>query len=129
MSRQPLPEDVIVFIDEHLESVPHLEALLLIADSAPRAWRVEEVAARVYVPSEQASAILVDLERARLIVAAADAAGAAYQFASDEVLRALVGRIASAYRRQLVQVADLIHSKAPRPVRAFAHAFKFKKDS
>jgi hypothetical protein len=32
------------------------------------------------------------------------------------------------YRRELLRISRMIHSKAPSSVREFARAFKFKKD-
>jgi hypothetical protein len=42
----------------------------------------------------------------------------------DDLMRA----IDNAYRRDLVRISTMIHSKASSPVREFAKAFRFKRD-
>ena len=64
-----LPEDVVAFIDEQIDSVSHLEALLLIAEEPSKSWTEEELALRVYVEKAVARGILQDLVRRRLVAA------------------------------------------------------------
>jgi hypothetical protein len=40
----------------------------------------------------------------------------------------MLPRVAELYRRQLVQVTKLIHSKGPSSLREFARAFQIKKE-
>ena len=37
------------FIHEHIDSVPHLEALILLWNSRPVGWTCDELASRLYV--------------------------------------------------------------------------------
>jgi hypothetical protein len=121
MQKGDLPEDVLQFIAERIETVPHLEALLLLWEDPARRWTAEEIAARVYVAPETAAKILADLGRHRLSTAAGSAS--AYDTAWDPSGEAME-RVASAYRLHLVQVASFIHSKGSRGVREFARAFE-----
>jgi hypothetical protein len=132
MEQEDIPEDVIRFMIERIDTVPHLEALLLLWESAPGAWSAEDIAVRVYVPPARATQILQDLARQR--VAAPEAADAAtameryrYEASWDET-GTMMRKVADTYRRHLVRVANLIHSKASPAVRDFARAFQFKKD-
>jgi DNA-binding MarR family transcriptional regulator len=55
------------FILEKIDSVPHLEALLLLWNSRPGKWPVGEIAKRLYIPEDRASRILQDLARQSLV--------------------------------------------------------------
>ena len=58
MQDPELPADVLRFIVERIDSVPHLEALLLLWGSGERRWNEAEVASRVYVPGDTARSVL-----------------------------------------------------------------------
>jgi predicted ArsR family transcriptional regulator len=124
MSRNDIPEEVLRFIERRIDSVPHMEALLLLWEAPARQWSDAEIAARVYVSSEQARKVLTDLARSGLIDQSAPA-GFVYNCAWDE--SNLMKKVAAAYRRHLVHVSGLIHAKsASEAVRDFARAFQFK---
>jgi hypothetical protein len=119
-----LEADVARFIDDQIDSVPHLESLLLLWESRPEEWDGERLASRIYVRPDVARQILLDLQRRRLV----RSSGHPSRFAYDEAWDPdgdLMARAAEAYRRHLVPVAQRIHSKASGAVRAFARAFEF----
>jgi DNA-binding IclR family transcriptional regulator len=119
----PIPEPVLRFIADRIESVPHLETLLLLWQNSERGWSTDEVATRVYVSRETAEQILQDLVRHGLVK------GNPWRFAADWTEGGeLMPQLATTYSRHLVQVAQLIHSKASLGVREFARAFQLKKD-
>jgi hypothetical protein len=122
------PADVLAFIEDQVDSVPHLEALLLVWKSAPGAWNATQIAARIYVDLDAAAGILRDLARRRL-VRATDESGSSFSYdPSWDRSGDLMQRVAEAYRRNLVLVAHTIHAKASGAVREFARAFEIKKD-
>jgi hypothetical protein len=126
MEEAELPPDVLRFLDENVDTVPHLEALLLLWEHPDESFAVEQLAARLYVTPDVASRIVYDLTQRRLIRAVS---GSRYQYdAAWDPERTLMTRVAATYRRQLVRVTSLIHSKASASVRAFARAFDLKKD-
>jgi hypothetical protein len=117
------------FILDEIDSVPHLEALLLVWSRRPKRWSTEEMARELYVQPERAAKILQDLVNRSLITAdqEADTAFFFYQTKSsdgDELFEAL-DRI---YRAEVVRVSTMIHAKASPAVRDFARAFRFKKE-
>lgn len=125
MEADNLPEDVVRFVFEQIDTVPHLEALLLMWETAPRPWSEEQIAARVYVSTDVARRLLQDLHRRRLIAPAAESPGSfAYDGAWDPDGK-FMDHLSLTYRRHLVRVATLIHSKASAAVRDFARAFRF----
>jgi hypothetical protein len=123
-----LPADVLAFIEEQVDSVPHLEALLLLWRSAPEGWTADQIAARIYVDPEAAARILRELSRRRLARATDESASffafdPGWDYSGD-----LMERVAAAYRQKLILVAHRIHEKASGAVREFARAFEIKKD-
>jgi predicted ArsR family transcriptional regulator len=56
------------FILDKIDSVPHLEALLLLWNSRPAEWSAEELAKRLYVDRSLARKLLEDLTREEIVV-------------------------------------------------------------
>lgn len=128
MSQGELPADVVHFLTEKVDTVPHLEALLLLWDSRPKAWTHEEISVRVYVPPAKAQGILQDLLRQKLVALDPESPDRFRYDGSWDDSGAMMQKVAATYRQQLVRVANLIHSKASPAVRDFARAFQFKKE-
>ena len=114
------------FLLEQIDSVPHLEALLLLWNSRPKAWSVDEMAKALFLGSGPSKDILDNLVRERLIVL--DSASGNFQYQPDPSIDKGLFAVNSAYRRELIRISRLIHSKPPAAVREFAKAFRFKKE-
>ena len=115
------------FILEKIDSVAHLEALLLLWNSRPKQWSPEEMASRLYVDTKIARELLADLQRSDLIVAVSSSNESyCYETRSEEGDQ-LIGLVDATYRFQVVRISNLIHSKGSSAVRDFARAFRFTK--
>lgn len=112
------------FILDEIDSVPHLEALLLLWNSRPRQWPVTELAGSLYIPAERTQSILLDMEKRGLIQT--DSGLCCWNAASAHA--ELMQHVDRIYRRELVRISSMIHSKASPAVRQFARAFRLKKD-
>lgn len=129
MNQDALYKEVDEFILEHIDTVPHLEALLLLWNSRPKAWTVEEMASALYVSCGTARNILQGLARRELLVDV-DEAPECYRYVSLSDKRdSLIQAVDAIYRRDLIRISRMIHSKAAPGVREFAQAFRFTKDS
>lgn len=120
--------DPYVFIQEQIDSVPHLEALILLWNSRPVGWTAEELSSRLYVTPDQAAQVLRDLGRIEI---ARELPGDPVKYSyfprskeQDEMMQ----QIDVAYRRDLVRISTMIHAKASSPIREFARAFRLRKD-
>jgi hypothetical protein len=118
---------VLRFIDERIDSVPQLEALLMMKDEPQRAWTVDDVAARTYVPRVEAVRVLEALHRRDLISPVETGGGFAFK-SGDGHHRELVDDVARTYRANLTRIATIIHEKPPASLKEFARAFDMKKD-
>jgi hypothetical protein len=126
MSRVEISDDVLDFIARRIDSVPHLETLLLLWENPSIAWTDEQVSSRVYVSRDKAKGLLQDIARHGFIAASAEISGG-YSYAPSWDEAQLMPKLAATYRRHLVYVANLIHAKAASgAVHEFARAFKFK---
>jgi hypothetical protein len=112
------------FILTEIDSVPHLEALLLLWNSRPKQWGVDEIAGLLFIPADRTREILQDLQQRELVVMTFS--GCFYN--SSYSRGSLMEELDRTYRRELVRVSNMIHSKASPAVREFARAFRFKKE-
>ena len=113
------------FINDQISSVPHLEALLLIWNNRPKQWSAEAMGKSLYLTNEMAQRILDELAARGLVNRNGDFYN--YQSISEERDK-LIQELDITYRRELVRVSGMIHSKASAAVLDFARAFRFKKD-
>ena len=116
------------FIHENIDSVPQLEALILFWNSRPVGWTCEEMASRLYVPPEQVSALIRDLVRLHLVQEHPGAVVRYSYLPRSEEQNQMMSLVDDAYRRELVRISTMLHSKASSPVREFARAFRFRKE-
>lgn len=126
MNAPAIPSRVLDFLAEKIDTVPQLEALLLLWQEPTRCWRAEQLAARLYVSEQFALAILRSLHSQGL--AGMDGVAGFCYSGSWDASGTLMAEVAEAYRHNLVQIATLIHSRGSSAVRAFARAFDLKKD-
>ena len=125
---RPEEREVYEFVWDEIDSVPHLEALLLIWNSKPKSWSAQELGRRLYVDAKGAQSLLQDLARQRfLVVLSGDGEQFRYESRSEQTER-LIASLDRIYRRQVVQISTIIHSKASSAVRDFARAFRFTKE-
>jgi hypothetical protein len=124
MAEDRAAPDVEQFVIEYIDSVPHLEALLLLWRSRPRLWTTEELAKSLYLQSHRAESIAQDLTRVGFVTATADK----YQYASDAGEKdRVIGAVDHAYRRETVRLSTLLHARGSRALRDFAQSFQLKK--
>ena len=115
------------FIVTAIDSVPHLESLLLLWTSRPRTWNAEQIAGSLYVEPARAREILDSLIR-RGLARRDDGDAMLFCYAArSEEQDALLAAVEREYKQNLIRITRLIHSKAAPGVREFAQAFQFKR--
>jgi hypothetical protein len=116
------------FILGQIDSVSHLEALLLLWSGKSKQWSAEEMAKALYVKAPLAEGILKDLAQRNLATITAGTPDLySFDSASDERNR-VIEALDTIYRREIVRISTLIHFKGSRSIREFAKAFRFTKD-
>ena len=116
------------FIVDEIDSVPHLEALLLLWRTAPQPLTAAQIAKQLYISQSQGAAIAEDLHRRGLIGSEHDSAATFFYDTQNESRNQLMQAVDTTYRRELIRISGIIHSKPSAGVRAFANAFRFRKD-
>lgn len=113
------------FVLDEIDSVPHLEALLLLWSRRSQEWSLEELAKALYLAPERTRSIVMDLERQGFITANAEDR---FQYRSTPRDNT-IDKLDQVYRRQVVHISTIIHSKPAASLREFARAFRLKKDN
>lgn len=127
MSASNIPADVRRFLLAVIESVPHLEALLLLRADSSKWWDSTDLAARLYVDEPTASRLLADLCDRGLVH---QASNGSWRFNAGDAERIrIVDRLVEVYSRHVVEVAELIHSTSDRKAQRFADAFRWRKET
>jgi hypothetical protein len=120
-----IPENVRQFIVERIDSIVHMEALLLLFRNRGNKWDAASAANRLYVTEKEAAALLNQLWVQGFVV---DLKGTYQYRAGDPQFEQLVGEVADAYAKHLLPVTNLIHTKPSARIREFADAFKLRTD-
>lgn len=124
------PEEVQRFILEAINSVEQLEVLLLLRGAPDRDWTALAVGQAIYTSTAAAVMRLTDLVSGGFVTATPGEKEPLYRYAPDRPEKArLVDLVAETYKERRVAVIALIYSKPNDQVRAFADAFRLRKDS
>jgi hypothetical protein len=86
------------------------------------------MARSLYVRSEAAAKILDSLVQRNLIAMRPENPGIYLYNPDIEGKNRLLQHVDAVYRKEVIRISSLIHSKASAGVRDFARAFRFKKD-
>ena len=127
MNSPKLSDDLRRFI-QSIQSIPHLEAILLLRQYSSQPWKPATLAQRLYINPEAAANMLNDLQLAGIFeLSTGEAQEYRFKPTSAE-LSALIDQVADYYAHNLIEVTNMIHSKATQSsrVRQFADAFKFQ---
>jgi hypothetical protein len=120
-----LPADVHQFLYQNIESVEHLEVLVLLLRRPERGWSPDEVARELYSHPASISRRLAMLLGQGLL---REIEHGCYQYAPrTSELHATVLRVADTYHERRVAVITLIASKPVENVRAFSDAFRIRR--
>lgn len=110
-----------------IESIPHLEAMLLMRQGGDYIWDEKTISERLYVKPEMASDMLIHLCEAGICAPATEGNGFVCKPVKE--LADLIDQLSVYYSHHLIEVTNIIHTKGKTNQRArlFADAFLFKK--
>jgi len=125
MAADNIPEVVRRLIAERIDSIPELEAILLLRQGSTQPWNVEDTGKRLYVSPLVAAHILHVLTERGFLSCSDDK----YRYEPDDAkLAEAVDLLATTYSRHLIEVTKIVHAKPSASVRLFAAAFRLRKD-
>jgi len=129
MTDAVVPEEVRVFFLKSVDSVAQWEGLLLLRER-PRddGWCLADIARDLYISEPEAQALLAPLIE-RGLVAITDNERTCYSYRPHSAeLDAMVAQAADLYRKYLIPITNIIHSKPRNRIQEFANAFRIRKD-
>lgn len=129
MNERPIPPHVKRFLLTSIDSVPHLEAVLLLRKDPGDGWDPKSMARRIYISEKKAAALLDDLHRAGFAVIKEEPDPQYYFAPISRELEALVEETSEHYAKNLIEVTALIHSKIDKQAQKFGDAFRWKGES
>lgn len=125
MTHGVVPDSVRKLIAERIDSIPELEAILLLRQHRGQSWSAEEAGQRLYLSSTVASHVLHLLTERGFLARSLQR----YQYAPETPeLEATVTLLAETYSKHLIAVTNIVHAKPSAGVRLFAEAFRIRKD-
>lgn len=125
MSHPEVPDTVRALIAERIDTIPELEALLLLRQTREQSWSADEAGQRLYVSPAVAAHILSAMTERGLFKRVLGR----YQYGPEtNELDASVALLAECYSKQLIAVTNIVHAKPSAGVRLFAEAFRLRKD-
>lgn len=125
MSQSDLPDDVRRFVAEHVDTVEQLEVLLLMHARPAEVWTRERLSDELRTSPMSAA---MRLERLCATGLCEEAEGGIRLRPPDADVERAIRLLATAYRERRVSLITLIYTRPPAGVRAFADAFRLRKD-
>lgn len=107
MTSKNLPDELREFVMAHVDSITHLEALLLLLRGAGVALAVSVVADRLYVDEQTARDVLARLNAMGVAIHV----DGAYRYGADAGLDRLIRMLARQYAENLISITSLVHAK------------------
>ena len=129
MTSPELPYEVRALLQRALPSMVHVEAVLLLAKTPSHSHQPHAVAAAIGTTPEIAAAAIADLVTARLAEVAPGSAPPEFRLAATDA--ATVHALASLremYDRRPVTLVKAVYDRPPAPLKAFADAFRVRKE-
>jgi hypothetical protein len=121
-----IPLDVQRFILEKIDSIGHLECLMLLRGSPDNWWEEDRIAERLYISVKDCQLIATGLHTAGLLLREDN--GHRYRYCpSRGDLREMVDRLAYYYARHVVPISNLVHSRPRSRIEEFSRAFDIDK--
>jgi hypothetical protein len=125
VAEQDFPDELKRFVAAHLDTVDQLEVLLLLQRRPAEVWTPERVSAELRTSPMSAAMRLARLCATGLCE---EAEGGVRLRPADAGIERAIQLVAAAYRERRVSLIALIYARPPEGVRAFADAFRLKKD-
>lgn len=127
-SDELIPPDIRRFILTSIDSVPHLEALLILRYDPKVEWDAKGMSQRLYISEKRTVELLENLLAAGFVAVKRGDVSVYYYSPVSEELRGMMTRLADIYAKQLVEVTNLIHSNISKQAQQFGDAFKWQKE-
>lgn len=128
MTDDPIPNNIKRFINTSIDSIPHLEALLLIQKNPDINWDIDSLSRSLFIQPRLAEELLGKLCSAGFLKVLPNTNPQSYDYVHPNLeVRQMLSELAEVYSKHLILITNMIHNKSSK-VQQFADAFKFKKE-
>jgi len=126
---EAFPDDLKKFMDENIDSVEQLEILRLVGEDPGKEWDAASLAREVQTPLQTLAAHIAALQARGLVRTAPRGAEqvCAYGPRTPE-LDVMLGRLLKTYRERPVTMIKMVYARAQSALKAFADAFRVRKE-
>lgn len=126
MNADSIPSDLLHFLDAHVDSVEQLEILRLVGERPDRPWAALELA----TAAQATAASIAALEQRGFLKTESVNSTILCGFAPmPPEMENLLGRLLRLYRERPVTLIRLLYSRDRSGLKAFAEAFRLKKEN
>jgi hypothetical protein len=126
MNSDEIPAEVRDFLESCIDSVEQLRVILLLREDPARDWSAAELAHELRSTESSIGKRLAGLYERGVLVRPASAARHRFAPASPAVAR-VVGELDEIHQKRPYRVIDIIYSRAPDALTAFADAFRIRR--
>ncbi len=126
---EPIPEDVARFLYDNVESIDQLEILRVLGEARDKEWDVDVLAVAVQAEPPAVRAHLAAMHARGLLAMTTQGAGHSCRHgARTPELEDMIGRLLRIYQERPVTMIKMVYERARDPLRAFADAFRIRKE-
>ncbi|UGQ49095.1 hypothetical protein [Massilia endophytica] len=120
-----ITDEIRRFVLTSVPSVPFVEGMLLLRADPAAQWTTADLARRLYIGEKLAAQLMQELREAG--IAHQDAEDIHHYAPTSPGLDDLLGQLADAYSKSLVEITNLIHSRTSRKAQRLVDAFEWRK--
>lgn len=124
-AQHDISPEIKAFIAQHVRSVGHLEALLLLARERTKLWTATDLSSELRTNPSYAQDQLDELTSTGVVQYEPNAK--AYHF-NPEIDSEILDQLELAYKVKRTTIINLIYNQPMERIRSFADAFRIKKD-
>ena len=121
-----IPDNIKRFILRSIDSVPHLEAILLLHREPETEWDAKMIAQALFIHEKKAAEILNDLYNSGFTVNKYKDIPTYYYQPNSQELEEIIVQLEGIYKHNLIKVTNLIHSKINKQAQIFGDSFKWQ---
>ena len=122
---EPLPAEIKRFILTSIDSVTHLEALLLIRHDPNCEWDASMIAQKLFLSEKKAADLLLNLYESGFIAPCTSKPSFFQYLPRSSELEEMTSRLSKDYGKYLIEITNLIHSKIDKQAQQLGDAFKW----
>lgn len=128
MAFEDIPSALVEFVHSSVDSVEQVLVLLALQSQPERRFTIAELTKELRSVESSIERRLRDLYAKNVLQPPAKGDSTHCYRPTSEKVAAVIDVLAKAYRERPSRVIELIYSRPPQAIQAFADAFKFRKD-